>query len=94
MVIISDRDKKFLSEHWQAIFFLLEVALLYTTACHLQRDGQSKRTNQTVKIMMRHISQMDPTVDWEKRLPQIQYRLNKSKNASTNDTPHRLMYMV
>ena len=57
MVIISDRDKKFLSELWQVMFTLLMVALYFTTAYHPQADGQSERTNQMVELMIQHISQ-------------------------------------
>lgn len=92
LVMISDRDKKFLSDIWQALFFLLAVAMCFTTAYHPQADGQSERTNQTVEIMIRHISQADPRLNWEEKLPQIQYQLNGSKSASTGETPHRLMY--
>lgn len=43
-VIISDRDRKFLSELWAAIFKKLGVSLLYSTAYHPQTDGASERT--------------------------------------------------
>lgn len=50
--IISDRDRKFLSELWTEIFKQLGVKLLYSTAYHPQTDGQSERTNQTVEIAL------------------------------------------
>lgn len=68
LVIISDRDKKFLSELWQAMFTLLMVALYFTIAYHLQADGQLEQTNQTVELMIQHISQEDAMVDWEDKL--------------------------
>ncbi len=37
--IISDRDWKFLSELWLAMFKKLGVKLLYLTIYHLQTDG-------------------------------------------------------
>ena len=92
MAMISDQDKKFLSKLWQALFSLLKVTSYFSTAYHPQADGQSERTNQTVEIMIQHISQADPSVEWESSLPMIQYRLNGSKNSSTNETPHHLMY--
>ena len=51
--LITDKDPKFLSEFWTALFTKLEVKLLYSTAYHLQIDGSNKRTNQTVKIALR-----------------------------------------
>jgi hypothetical protein len=52
-VILSDRNKKFLSDLWSALFKHLGVQLLYSTAYHPQTDGQSERTNQTVEAMLR-----------------------------------------
>jgi len=59
-VIISDRDCKFLSTFWKALFEKLGVCLLYSTVYHPQTDGQSERTNQTVETMLRFfISTLD-----------------------------------
>ena len=54
MIIISDRDSKFLSDLWKSIFKALGIQLLYFTAYHPQTDGSSERTNQTVKVALRH----------------------------------------
>lgn len=51
--ISSDRDRKFLSKLWTALFKELGTSLLYSTAYHPQRDGSSERTNQTLKIALR-----------------------------------------
>ena len=51
--IISDRDRKFLSEFWKALFSKLGVKLLYSTAYHPQTDKSSERTNQTIEIVLR-----------------------------------------
>jgi hypothetical protein len=53
--IISDKDPKFLSAVWMAIFEGLKVRLLYSTAYHPQSDGQSERTNQTAEIAFRYL---------------------------------------
>ena len=44
-VILSDRDRKFLSQLWTGLFERLGADLLYSTAYHPQTDGQSERTN-------------------------------------------------
>ena len=44
-VIILDRDRKFISEVWIAIFKKKSIELLYSTAYHLQTDRQSERMN-------------------------------------------------
>lgn len=48
--IISDRDRRFPSELWQAILVLLKVMHHFTAVYHPQGDGQSERTNQTVRL--------------------------------------------
>lgn len=53
------------------LFILLTVALYFTMVYHPQSDGQSERTNQTVELMVHHISQADPMVNWEDKLPII-----------------------
>ena len=53
-VKISDRDRKFLSNLWTALFTKFEVKLLYSTAYHSQTDEASERINQIMKIVLRH----------------------------------------
>ena len=54
------------------MFEKLGVQLLYSTAYHPQTDGQSERTNQTVKIALRFY--FDTLIDikrWPEILPRI-----------------------
>src|SRR5438045_8945624 len=93
-VILSDRDRKFLSEFWSALFTRLGVQLLYSTAYHPQTDGQSEKTNQTVEIMLRFfIATLEKPTEWLWCLPRIQSELNNSK-ASTGSTPEKLILEV
>lgn len=70
--LITDRDPKFLSEFWTALFTKLGVRLLYSTAYHPQTDGSSERTNQTVEIALRFFVHglLNPLV-WPEVLPRI-----------------------
>lgn len=70
--LITDRDPKFLSEFWTALFTKLGVKLLYSTAYHPQTDGSSERTNQTVEIALRFFVHglLNPSV-WPGILPRI-----------------------
>ena len=43
-VLISDRDRRFIGQLWEAIFRRLKVDLLYSTAWHPQTDGMSERS--------------------------------------------------
>jgi Integrase zinc binding domain len=59
--IISDRDSKFIGAFWKGAFKRLGTNMLITTAYHLQADGQSERTNQTMEIALRFIITNNPT---------------------------------
>ena len=90
VAIISDRDSKFMSSFWQAIFQKLDTALATSTAYHPQTDGQSERTNQTVEIAIRfHLT--TGTDDWVTVLPFLQASLNNSV-TSTGFAPNELAY--
>ena len=91
-VIISDRDPKFTSAMWKAIFKRLDTKLLMSTAYHPQTDGQSERTNQTVEIALRYYMAQYPdgALEWEYVLPRMQFVFNNSINASTEKSPNEM----
>ena len=90
VAIISDRDSKFMSSFWRAIFQQLQTSLATSTAYHPQSDGQSERTNQTVEIALRfHLS--TGTDDWLTILPFLQASLNNSI-TTTGFAPNELAY--
>lgn len=91
-VIISDRDKKFLSELWTRLFTNLGVKLLYSTSYHSQTDGASERINQTVEIALRfHFSIMDDPKDWPNVLGAIQRTFNNSP-IKVGKSPNEICY--
>jgi hypothetical protein len=92
--MLSDRDRKFLSQLWSALFERLGVGLLYSTAYHPQTDGQSERTNQTVEVMLRFfLATLEQSTDWPRCLPKIQSVLNNAKStSSTGQTPNEIVY--
>ncbi|GJW80847.1 putative reverse transcriptase domain-containing protein [Tanacetum coccineum] len=49
VLIISDRDSKFISHFWKSLNEALSTQLDMSTAYHPQTDGQSERTIQTLK---------------------------------------------
>ena len=54
-IIISNRDKKFLSDMWIVMFTKLNVKLLYFIVYHSQTNDSSKRINQTLEIIFRFL---------------------------------------
>ena len=91
VAIISDRDSKFMSSFWRAVFEKLGTSMATSTAYHPQTDGQSERTNQTVEIALRfHLT--TGTNDWVTVLPFLQGSLNNAVNATTGFAPNELAY--
>ena len=89
--IISDRDRKFCSDLWRAMFKRLGTSLLMSTAYHPQTDGQSERTNQTVEIALRFLITANPNMSWVSALPALQFSLNNSVHAVTGKSPNQVV---
>ncbi|GKG30869.1 putative reverse transcriptase domain-containing protein [Tanacetum coccineum] len=53
VLIICDRDPRFASNFWRSLQKVLGTNLEISTAYHLQTDGQSERTIQTLEDMLR-----------------------------------------
>ena len=51
--IVSDRDRKFNSHFWRAVFHRLDNKLNLSTADHSQTDGQTEHVNQVLEDMLR-----------------------------------------
>jgi hypothetical protein len=90
--IISDRDPKFLSSFWRAVFTKMGTSLLTSTAYHPQSDGQSERTNQVVEIALRYHASEHPEDAWTTVLPYLQATMNNSTNATTGQAPNEIIY--
>jgi transposase InsO family protein len=89
--IISDRDKRFLSNFWQALFKALGTELRFSTAFHPQTDGQSERANRTLEEYLRHF--INPRQDdWDEYLDLAEFAVNDSVNPSTGYTPFYLAF--
>ena len=89
--IISDRDRKFLSEFWAALFHELGVKLLYSTAYHPQTDGTSERTNQSVEIALRFwMNTLEDVKRWPLTIPAIQASFNNTISAPIGKTPNEV----
>lgn len=91
--IISDRDRKFVSDLWRFIFKELKTDLLYSTAHHPQTNGQSERTNQTVEIKFHYLLiNLPDQKQWKKLLPFLTHILNSAPTQPSGYSPHQLMY--
>ncbi|GJR92622.1 reverse transcriptase domain-containing protein [Tanacetum coccineum] len=79
--IISDRDRHFASRLWQSMQSALGTQLYMSTAYHPQTDGQSERTIQTLKYMLRACV-IYFGKGWERHLPLVEFSYNNSYHAS------------
>nr|GFA30200.1 hypothetical protein [Tanacetum cinerariifolium] len=65
--IISDRDRHFTSRFERSLLEALAINLVMSTAYHPQTDGQSERTIQTLKDMLRACIAMEGRMHFGKR---------------------------
>ncbi|GJS11324.1 putative reverse transcriptase domain-containing protein [Tanacetum coccineum] len=89
--IISDRDSHFTSRFWQSLQNALGTQLDMSTAYHPETDGQSERTIQTLKDMLRACV-IDFGKGWEKHLPLVEFSYNNSYHASIKASPFEALY--
>ena len=92
-VIISDRNRKFLSEMWTAIFRKLEIKLFYFIVYHSQTNDQFERTNQTIEIALRfHLIIMKNSKQWSIVFSKIQRHFNNVVSITTDKSPNEIVY--
>ena len=89
--IISDRDPRFTSKFWVAFQEALGTKLLYSTAYHPQTDGQSERTIQTLKDMLRS-SVLQFGDSWHDRLDLMEFAYNNSFHLGIGMSPFEALY--
>nr|GEW65414.1 putative reverse transcriptase domain-containing protein [Tanacetum cinerariifolium]GEW66045.1 putative reverse transcriptase domain-containing protein [Tanacetum cinerariifolium] len=79
--IILDHDSHFTFRFWQSVKSALGTQLDMSMAYHLETDGQSERTIQTLKDMLRACV-IDFRKRWERHLPLVEFSYNFSYHAS------------
>jgi hypothetical protein len=89
--IVSDRDSRFTSLFWRALWKQLGTRLAMSTAYHPQTDGQTERANRTLEDMLRaYVSYRQD--DWDEHLTAAEIAYNNSVQASTGFSPFFLNY--
>ncbi|GJW78300.1 putative reverse transcriptase domain-containing protein [Tanacetum coccineum] len=91
VLIICDRDPRFASNFWRSLQKALGTSLDMSTAYHPQTDGQSERTIQTLKDMLRACV-IDFGNGWVKHLPLVEFSYNNSYHASIKAAPFEALY--
>ena len=90
--IISDRDSKFMSNFWQAVFHKFKTAIFIFTIYHSQTNDQSERINQFVEIVLRFHITAHLDDEWIDVLSFIQIDNNNVVHVITEYVPNELVY--
>ena len=85
-VIISDQDPCLTGKFWKSLFDLLGTDLRFSTAFHLQTDGQSERMMQTMENFLRPYVERRPT-GWSQHLVLAEFAANNAVNVVTSYAP-------
>ncbi|GKB32040.1 putative reverse transcriptase domain-containing protein, partial [Tanacetum coccineum] len=91
VLIISDRDGRFTSHFLKSLNKALGTRLDMSTTYHLQTDGQSERTIQTLEDMLRACV-LDFGKGWDKHLPLVEFSYNNSYHTSIKAAPFEAFY--
>ena len=83
-VIIFDKNSKFVSNFWQAIFRSLNIKIFITTIYHSQTNEQFERINQTIKIDLRYLISKNFDVNWVIIVFSFQFEFNNASNTYIN----------
>jgi hypothetical protein len=84
--IVSDRDVRFTSNFWKALWQQTGTKLAMSTAYHPQSDGQTERANRTLEDMLRAYTNYQQD-NWDEQLVAAEIAYNNSVQASTGFSP-------
>ena len=87
--IVSDRDSRFTSNFWQALWKMMGTGLSMSTSYHPQTDGQTERVNRVLEEMLRSYVN-DHMTDWDECLVAAEVAVNSSQHSSTGYSPYYL----
>ena len=89
--VLSDRGKEFRSKLWDAMCELLDVERVNTTPWHPEGDGQSEKSVQQIKKMIRaHVD--EDQENWDVGIAQLCHSYNTSVHETTGFTPFYIMF--
>nr|GEW74735.1 putative reverse transcriptase domain-containing protein [Tanacetum cinerariifolium] len=86
------KKSRFTSIFWKSLQYALGTQLDMSMAYHPETDGQSERTIQTLKDMLRAYV-IDFGKGWKKHLPLVKFSYNNSYHASIKAAPFEALYV-
>ncbi|MCO5601048.1 hypothetical protein L7F22_055165 [Adiantum nelumboides] len=88
--IVSDRDPRFTSLFWKAIWENIGTRLQFSSSFHLQTDGQSEIANSVVLDLLNSYI-LDQKTQWERYLPLVEFAYNNTIHSSTGKAPFEIV---
>ncbi|KAI5339091.1 hypothetical protein L3X38_018363 [Prunus dulcis] len=89
--IVSDMDALFTFRFWKCLSEAMGTRLQFSTTFHLQNNGQSKRTIQTLEDMLRScVLQMKDA--WDTHLAWVEFAYNNSYHTSIEMAPYEELH--
>ena len=92
LIIIFDRDSKFLFEFWTIFFERLNTNLFFNSTYHSQIDKQSKRTNQIFEIIFRYFITKHSELNWIEILSALHLIFNNAFNVFIDKFSNNIVY--
>ena len=89
--IVSDRDPRFTSRFWSSLQDAMGTRLHFSTTFHPQTDGQSERTIQTLKDMLRACV-IEFKGSWDTHLSLMEFAYNNSYQSNIGMAPFEALY--
>lgn len=88
--LTSDRGTEFLNELVSSLTRKYKIKHIKTTSYHPQGNGQTERTNRTLKDILSKIAKKK--LSWDFYLPSVLFALRTIQQASTHFSPAELLY--
>lgn len=91
VILTSDRGTEFVNELITALTRVYKIHHIKTTAYHPEGNGQTERTNRTIKDILSKITPQ-ATGNWSHYLPSAVFVTRVTKQGSTNFSPSEILY--
>jgi hypothetical protein len=88
---VSVRGSQFTSKFWEKLHESMDTKLNFSSAYHLQTDGQTEKTNQILEDMLRACA-LKYGKSWDKGLSYAEFSYNNSYQSSMEMAPFEALY--
>jgi len=90
--LLSDGGGEFSNALQEEVSRLLGYEKIFTSPNSPWTNGLTERMNGTIIPMLRSISENENRDDWDEKLPYVMFAYNTSVQASTQYTPHEMVF--